>query len=186
MLGVDCRDQISSAKDTKTGGEVAIKKVTKIFDKPILAKRALRELKLLKHFNGHENVCFGTRRGGNQSSGPYQTRLRRLLLSWIWTSPTSTISTKCWSQVGLQTSLFAKLNCLLAFQVHYPGTHGSRPSPNHPVRTATHRFAFPILHLPSLPRLEVYPLGKCSAPRFEAWWVIIGVAKEASHNSFFM
>jgi mitogen-activated protein kinase 7 len=30
--------------------------VTKIFDKSILAKRAMRELKLLKHFNGHENI----------------------------------------------------------------------------------------------------------------------------------
>lgn len=47
----------SSAKSIETGQEVAIKKVTKIFDKPILAKRALREIKLLRHFNGHENVC---------------------------------------------------------------------------------------------------------------------------------
>lgn len=46
----------SAAKNIQTGQEVAIKKVTKIFDKPILAKRALRELKLLVHFNGHENV----------------------------------------------------------------------------------------------------------------------------------
>ena len=46
----------SAAKSMETSQEVAIKKVTKIFDKPILAKRALRELKLLRHFNGHENV----------------------------------------------------------------------------------------------------------------------------------
>lgn len=50
-------NSIRAAKDVETGQEVAIKKVTKIFDKPILAKRALRELKLLVHFNGHENVC---------------------------------------------------------------------------------------------------------------------------------
>jgi mitogen-activated protein kinase 7 len=35
---------------------VAIKKVTNIFSKKILAKRALRELKLLTHFRGHKNV----------------------------------------------------------------------------------------------------------------------------------
>jgi serine/threonine protein kinase len=46
----------SSAKSIETCQEVAIKKVTKIFDKPILAKRALREIKLLRHFNGHENI----------------------------------------------------------------------------------------------------------------------------------
>lgn len=40
-----------------TGQEVAVKKITKIFEKDIFAKRALRELKLLKHFNNHENVC---------------------------------------------------------------------------------------------------------------------------------
>ncbi|KAK9466751.1 kinase-like domain-containing protein [Lipomyces arxii] len=35
---------------------VAIKKVTNIFSKKILAKRALRELKLLAHFRGHKNI----------------------------------------------------------------------------------------------------------------------------------
>jgi mitogen-activated protein kinase 7 len=35
---------------------VAIKKISKIFDKRILAKRTLRELKLLRHLHGHENV----------------------------------------------------------------------------------------------------------------------------------
>jgi hypothetical protein len=33
-----------------------VKKITKIFEKEIFAKRALREIKLLKHFSGHENV----------------------------------------------------------------------------------------------------------------------------------
>ncbi|KAI8904312.1 kinase-like domain-containing protein [Gorgonomyces haynaldii] len=36
--------------------DVAIKKLTNIFDKPIIAKRALREIKLLHHFYGHENI----------------------------------------------------------------------------------------------------------------------------------
>lgn len=46
----------SAATDKKTGTDVAIKKVHNVFQKPILAKRALREIKLLRHFAGHENV----------------------------------------------------------------------------------------------------------------------------------
>ena len=34
------------------GERVAIKKITNVFSKKILAKRALRELKLLQHFRG--------------------------------------------------------------------------------------------------------------------------------------
>ncbi|KAJ3336616.1 Mitogen-activated protein kinase [Gonapodya sp. JEL0774] len=55
-LGQGAYGIVCSARDLETNQEVAIKKVTKIFDKQILAKRALRELKLLKHFNGHENI----------------------------------------------------------------------------------------------------------------------------------
>lgn len=40
----------------RKGSEVAIKKVTNVFSKKILAKRALREIKLLQHFRGHRNV----------------------------------------------------------------------------------------------------------------------------------
>lgn len=51
----------SACRDTELGINVAIKKIQKIFDKRILAKRTLRELKLLRHFNSHENVrtCGG-------------------------------------------------------------------------------------------------------------------------------
>lgn len=38
------------------GNYVAIKKVTNIFSKKILCKRALRELKLLEFFRGHKNI----------------------------------------------------------------------------------------------------------------------------------
>ena len=57
--------QYSSARNIYTGQEVAIKKVQKVFEKSILTKRgiyffhiktALREIKLLRHFNGHENI----------------------------------------------------------------------------------------------------------------------------------
>ena len=47
-----------AAQDSVTGDGVAVKKVTNVFSKKILAKRALREIKLLQHFRGHRNVCF--------------------------------------------------------------------------------------------------------------------------------
>ncbi|KAG5461836.1 MAG: hypothetical protein BJ554DRAFT_5912, partial [Olpidium bornovanus] len=45
----------ASARNQETGENFAIKKVMRVFDKPILAKRALREIKLLRHFRSHEN-----------------------------------------------------------------------------------------------------------------------------------
>jgi mitogen-activated protein kinase 7 len=44
--------------NNQTNEGVAIKKVTNVFSKKILAKRALREIKLLQHFRGHRNVSF--------------------------------------------------------------------------------------------------------------------------------
>lgn len=46
----------SAAVNNATNEGVAIKKVTNVFSKKILAKRALREIKLLQHFRGHRNV----------------------------------------------------------------------------------------------------------------------------------
>ena len=45
----------SAATDKNTGKKVAIKKVTNAFQDLVDAKRILREMKLLRHFN-HENV----------------------------------------------------------------------------------------------------------------------------------
>lgn len=49
---------VCSAIDTHTVDKpiIAIKKVAKIFENEILLKRAIRELKLMKHFNGHRNI----------------------------------------------------------------------------------------------------------------------------------
>ncbi|KAJ3201161.1 Mitogen-activated protein kinase [Clydaea vesicula] len=55
-LGQGAYGVVCSAKNVETGQDVAIKKVQKVFEKSILAKRALREIKLLRHFNGHENI----------------------------------------------------------------------------------------------------------------------------------
>ena len=46
---------VISAQNTETGEKVAIKKVPKAFEDLIDAKRILREVKLLRHFD-HENV----------------------------------------------------------------------------------------------------------------------------------
>jgi hypothetical protein len=46
----------SSAADEISGETVAIKQVTRVFDKAQLAKRALREITLLRHFANHENI----------------------------------------------------------------------------------------------------------------------------------
>ncbi|CDR46032.1 CYFA0S21e01266g1_1 [Cyberlindnera fabianii] len=50
--GIVCSARYSETPDVN----VAIKKVTNIFSKKILCKRALRELKLLRHFRGHKNI----------------------------------------------------------------------------------------------------------------------------------
>ena len=55
-LGQGAYGFVCAAKNRQTNQDVAVKKITKIFDKEIFAKRAMRELKLLKHFNGHENI----------------------------------------------------------------------------------------------------------------------------------
>lgn len=49
----------SSALDSRTGAKVAIKKLYRPFQSDIFAKRAYRELRLLKHMK-HENVSHHT------------------------------------------------------------------------------------------------------------------------------
>ncbi|KAL0953605.1 hypothetical protein HGRIS_004813 [Hohenbuehelia grisea] len=55
-LGCGAYGVVISAADEITGQAVAIKLITRVFDKVQLAKRALRELYLLRHFSGHENI----------------------------------------------------------------------------------------------------------------------------------
>lgn len=56
----------SSAIDKRSGEKVAIKKLSRPFQSEIFAKRAYRELLLLKHMQ-HENVGWG---GGGSAGGP--------------------------------------------------------------------------------------------------------------------
>lgn len=55
-LGQGAYGIVCAAQNQQTGEGVAIKKVTNVFSKKILAKRALREIKLLQHFRGHRNI----------------------------------------------------------------------------------------------------------------------------------
>lgn len=54
-LGRGAYGIVCAAKCPNSPG-VAVKKITNIFSKKILSKRALRELKLLIHFRGHKNI----------------------------------------------------------------------------------------------------------------------------------
>ncbi|KAI8617705.1 kinase-like domain-containing protein [Chytriomyces sp. MP71] len=55
-LGSGAYGVVCAARHNETGKDVAIKKVVKVFEKSMLAKRALREIKLLRHFHGHQNI----------------------------------------------------------------------------------------------------------------------------------
>ena len=54
--GIVCSAQYDDGSGTSNGNVVAIKKITNIFSKKILCKRALREMKLLQFFRGHKNI----------------------------------------------------------------------------------------------------------------------------------
>lgn len=56
MMCISLPNYSSSALDDISGETVAIKMVTRVFDKVQLAKRALREVTLLRHFANHENI----------------------------------------------------------------------------------------------------------------------------------
>ena len=45
-----------AARDAFTGQKVAIKKINDVFTIETIAKRTLREIKLLRHFAGHDNI----------------------------------------------------------------------------------------------------------------------------------
>ncbi|KAL4063110.1 kinase-like protein [Scleroderma citrinum] len=55
-MGSGAYGVVVSAADQISGETVAIKLVTRVFEKIQLAKRALREITLLRHFANHENI----------------------------------------------------------------------------------------------------------------------------------
>lgn len=63
-----CVLALSSAVDNRSGTKVAIKKLYRPFQSELFAKRAYRELRLLKHMK-HENVRHSTIRAWSRGSG---------------------------------------------------------------------------------------------------------------------
>ena len=55
-LGQGAYGLVISVQDSLSGEPVAVKCITRVFDKVILARRALREITLLRHFGDHENL----------------------------------------------------------------------------------------------------------------------------------
>ena len=55
-LGQGAYGLVISVQDSLSGEPVAVKCITRVFDKVILARRALREITLLRHFVGHDNL----------------------------------------------------------------------------------------------------------------------------------
>lgn len=55
-LGQGAYGLVVSAQDEISGEIVAVKMITRVLDKVVLARRALREITLLRHFASHENV----------------------------------------------------------------------------------------------------------------------------------
>ena len=54
-IGTGAYGVVCAAKDNRTGQRVAIKKIPKVFEVVVVAKRTYRELKILRHLR-HENI----------------------------------------------------------------------------------------------------------------------------------
>lgn len=55
-LGQGAYGLVIQVQDADTEIPIAVKCVTRVFDKVILARRALREITLLRHFGEHDNL----------------------------------------------------------------------------------------------------------------------------------
>ncbi|KAK4518288.1 uncharacterized protein ATC70_001640 [Mucor velutinosus] len=55
-IGSGSYGSVCSALDVQTNEVVAIKKCRHVFDKKLITKRCLREIKVLQHFNGHPRI----------------------------------------------------------------------------------------------------------------------------------
>ncbi|KAH8434986.1 mitogen-activated serine/threonine-protein kinase SLT2 [Aspergillus melleus] len=82
-LGQGAYGIVCAAQNTQTGEGVAVKKVTNVFSKKILAKRALREIKLLQHFRGHRNVRLNPAVVAELKLTPMACRLLACMI-WIF------------------------------------------------------------------------------------------------------
>lgn len=90
---------LSAAVNNQTNEGVAIKKVTNVFSKKILAKRALREIKLLQHFRGHRNVSSAeAQRVPGSSKDAYANMLTNrshVCMTWTFLDPITSTRRIC-------------------------------------------------------------------------------------------
>lgn len=93
-LGQGAYGIVCAATNNQTGEGVAIKKVTNVFSKKILAKRALREIKLLQHFRGHRNVHAPHIQLEAHMLIQYRSHVSTIWTSRAQTTSTSAISTR--------------------------------------------------------------------------------------------
>eukprot|EP00042_Codosiga_hollandica_P047779 m.523567 g.523567 ORF g.523567 m.523567 type:complete len:362 (+) comp57525_c0_seq1:225-1310(+) len=56
VIGLGAYGVVCVAQDELTAKEVAIKKILDVWSHPTIARRTLREIKLMKHFAAHENI----------------------------------------------------------------------------------------------------------------------------------
>ncbi len=95
----------SSASNSETGEEVAIKKIGNAFDNRIDAKRTLREIKLLRHMD-HENVCI---MASSSSS------------SWLMLLPRFFQLGATWYHYRLDQSTFSQSDVLISLYLEWVG-----------------------------------------------------------------
>lgn len=135
---------------------MAMSSFLRVFDKVILARRALREITLLRHFAAHENVSLKRsearpwRAYGIDFSSPSQiTGLIDLDVVhpdyneiYMFMEPMEGELPLLVSQLGIHVSNpFPLCSC-------------SRPAPNHPLGPAALQLARPVLHVSAPPRHE--------------------------------
>ena len=89
-LGQGAYGLVIQVQDEYTAEPVAVKCITRVFDKVILARRALREITLLRHFGGHENLtgcvflCRGEVGVHDEWDGRKALTVRLIDLDHVW------------------------------------------------------------------------------------------------------
>ena len=126
---------VCSAKDTKTGEKVAIKKIGNAFENLIDARRTLREIKLLRHLR-HENIIQVKVRGAQTCPHAHRSFRGPNVLAPAFL-PRAHAGR---AQAAVPRQLQRRL--------HYLRADGHRPAPNHPLLADAHKRALPVLRLP--------------------------------------
>lgn len=141
--------------------QVAIKKVVHVFDVATIAKRTLREIKLLKHFHAHDNIIsLHSLLKPPQDPSPFNDvyMVMELLEGDLH---------RLGSGLGLGS--LPSVPCVADPPPSLPSPPPPRPrSQDHSFGAAADRRACALLSLPDAARPQVHPLGQCPPPRHQA------------------